>query len=172
MTDRRDDRRRRARELREGGASYSEIAEALGCSKATALRDLRATGGEISSGPAEPLKPAADTGGGVDWNDYQSVSGEYGRVYARLAAGGRVAASQVKLIEKRYVELAKQEDICATHISEADYIVEVHWRDNVWVTQLQSALRRLTASGAQDAETILNEMLEKVARITAAGRQT
>ena len=170
MTDRRDDRRRRARELREGGASYSEIAEALGCSKATALRDLRATGGEISSGPPDPLKPAADTGGGFDWNDYQAVSGEYGRVYARLAAGDRVATAQVRLIEKRYVELSRQEDVCATHISEADYITEVHWRDGVWVGQLQVALRRLTQSGAEGAEDILNEMLERVSALTAVGR--
>ena len=139
------------------------------------MRDIRAAGGsESPSGASVAASDASgvgnDTGGGVDWADFASVDREYARVYGLLSAGERVPASQVRLLEKRHAEMRKQEDVCASHISEADYIVEVHWRDSVWTTQLQSAFRRLAASGCSDVEDVFNDMLANVGSITKAGR--
>ena len=175
--DRRDQRRRRAREMRDGGASLSEIGEALGISKATAMRDCRAAGGAGSSPvPPERGETASDgagigeTTGAVDMSSYASVVAEVDAVYARLARGENVPASQVRLLQARHAQLAKEEATCAEHMSMETYVREVHWRDDQWVEQLRVACRRLTASGAEQAEIILNEMLDNIAAITKAGR--
>ena len=63
--DRRDERRRRAREMRDGGASLSEIGEALGVSKATAMRDCRAAGGAASVLPERPVTASGAPGAGM-----------------------------------------------------------------------------------------------------------
>ena len=177
MVDRRDERRRRARELRDGGASLREIAETLGISPATAMRDCRAAGSAGSSSVAPEHGETASDGAGigettdaVDMSCYQSVEREYTRVYAALASGERIPASQVKLLTTRHAQLAKEEATCADHMTLAQYLDELHWRDQQWVDQLQVACRRLTASGAANAEDILNELLENISRITAAGR--
>ena len=173
MADRRDERRRRVQALRAGGESLRNIGAELGVSAATVMRDLRA--GASAETPERPVTasdaPGAGKGtDGVDLSDYESVTAEMQRLYVLMASGVRVPVNQTRLIERRHAELGRQETVCATHIAEADYITEVHWRDDVWVTQLQVALRRLTASGAKDAEGILNEMLERVSALTAVGR--
>ena len=175
--DRRDERRRRVRELRDGGASLRQIGEEMGISAATALRDVRAAGSAGSSSQApEHGETASDgagigeTTGAVDMSSYASVVAEVDAVYARLARGEHVPATQVRLLQARHAQLAKEEATCAEHMSMETYVRECHWRDQQWVDQLQGALRRLTASGAEQAEQILNEMLDRITEITAAGR--
>ena len=175
--DRRDERRRKVRELRDGGASLRAIAEALGISPATAMRDCRVKGGAGSASvPPERGETASDgagagtSTGGVDLSDYASVTAEMQRLYAALAAGEKIPASQVRLLERRHAELLRQEDVCKDHMTLQVYLDELHWRDRQWVDQLQVACRRLTATGAANAESILNELLENIRAITKAGR--
>ena len=175
--DRRDERRRRVQEMRAGGESFRDIASTLGISAATALRDARAAGtSEPSSVPPERGVGASGGDGAgngtdaVDMSDYASVVAEIDAVYAKLARGEHVPTNQVRLLQTRHAQLAKEELTCAEHMSMETYIRECHWRDDQWVEQLRVACRRLTASGAEQAEVILNEVLDNITAITAAGR--
>ena len=177
MADRRDDRRRRALELREGGASLSQIAEELGISKATALRDVRAAVGAATASGAAGRPVAASDGEGagtgtdaVDMNDYTSVVAEVNAVYGRLALGEHVPASQVRLLQARHAQLAKEEASCSEHMSLATYLDELRWRDTVWQDALTAAFWKLKQAGSTDAEDVLNAALQRVSEITKAGR--
>ena len=179
MVDRRDERRRRARELRDGGASLREIAETLGISPATAMRDCRAAGSAGSSSVAPEHGETAYHGAGigettdaVDMSDYQSVEREYTRVYAALASGERVPASQVKLLATRHAQLLKEEATCAEHMTLQTYLEELRWRDTVWQDALTAAFWKLQQAGCADAEDTLNGALQRVSEITKAGRQS
>ena len=175
--DRRDARRARVKELRDGGASLRQIAEEVGVSAATALRDVRAAGdaGSSSAAPERPVTasdaPGAGNGtDGVDLSDYESVTAEMQRLYAAMASGVRVPVNQTRLIERRHAELGRQEDICADHMTLATYLDELRWRDTVWQDALEAAFRTLKQAGCADAEDTLNGALQRVSEITKAGR--
>ena len=173
MADRRDERRRRVRELRDGGMSLRAIAEATGTSAPTVMRDLRA--GATSETPERPVTasdaPGAGNGtDGVDLSDYESVTAELQRLYVLMASGVRVPVNQTRLIERRHAELGRQEDICATHMTLATYLDELHWRDSVWLDSVEAAFRKLQQSGCETAEDVLNAALQRVSEITKVGR--
>ena len=163
--------------MRAGGASLREIGEAMGISAATAMRDARAAGASGSSPETPEHGETASDGvgvgmstGAVDMSDYAAVEREYTRVYGLLSAGERIPASQVRLLTTRHAELLKREQTCAEHMTWETYLDEVRWRDGIWMGQLELAARRLTASGAKGAETVLNDMLTRVGEITKVGR--
>ena len=176
MADRRDERRRRVRELRDGGMSLRDIATATGTSAPTVMRDLRAGASEPSSETPERPVGASDAPGAgngtddVDLSDYASVVKEMQRLYAAMAAGERVPVSQTRIIERRHAELLKQELICAEHMTLSQYLSELHWRDSVWQDALTAAFWKLQQSGHKDVEDILNGALQRVGEITKAGR--
>ena len=175
--DRRDERRRRVAEMRAGGESFRDIASTLGISAATALRDARTGSGAGSSTEVagRPVAASGEPGAGT-WHRL----GQHVRLRQRGQGDRRGLRSARSWRTRTGVSGATATGApCSTRQRGGD-VLAAHdirhlrprspLRDQQWVSQLQAALRRLQASGAEQAETILNEMLDNIAAITKAGR--
>ena len=121
-----DARRRRVRELVDGGASYREAARIVGVSPATVVRDLRAgSGPERVDALPEPLTaPDGDAGPSVDDLDsLEGVNAAILRLYRQIEGGevtSRDAGLRLRILFRNQEALSQtgeDADRCREHVS-------------------------------------------------------